>query len=143
MSKLYEKIKNDFVDAFKSKDTIRKNILWAIKTKVVLFEKEKWDITDMDIVRIIDWKISEVNKTLEFVKKWDDLFEQTEAERLILLSYLPEQLSYDEVKGKISLFIQENKLDKKDFWKIIWKFSKELKWLFNIKELKDIINDQL
>lgn len=38
---LKNKINTDYLTAFKEKDTLKKNLLWEIKTEIVLLEKTK------------------------------------------------------------------------------------------------------
>lgn len=140
---IFKQVKKDFVSAFKNKETIKKNILGEIKTKVVLFEKINWDINDVEISKIIKSKIKEIAKTLEMVDPSSEMYKQAVEETNILKEYLPEDISEDIVKEKISNFIKENNLQSSDFGRVMWAMSREFNWRFDNKKLKDIIQSLL
>lgn len=141
MKTIIEIIKADFITAFKAKDMIKKNILWEIKTKVVLFEKEKWEITDDDTIKIIKSKVKEIGKTLDMVEVGSELYNQAKTETSVLKEYLPAELEYSQVVDLVKEFITENNLEKKDFGRVMWTMSKKLNGKFDNSKLKDIIND--
>lgn len=143
MKTIIEQIKEDFITAFKNKNTIKKNVLGIIKTKVILFEKVNWTIKDLDTLKIIKSEVKEIWKTLASVTSWTDLYKQAVEEKAILEAYLPEDMSDEEVEKIVIKFINENKLEKKDFWRVMWTLSKQLSWLYDNSKLKNIIQNIL
>lgn len=141
---LITKIQEEFKNAFKSGDKIKKDTLWNIKTKVLLLEKEGKKIDDWLVIVVISKELKSIKQTLEF-DKWDDniIMVNAKKEKEILEEYLPKQLTNNEVEVLVKEFINTNNLSKNDFWRIMWYFSKELKGKFDNKKLKDILDNIL
>lgn len=93
---------DDMKNSMKNKDTIRKNTITMIRAAIKQKEvDERKDLNDEEILDIISKQLKEKKMVIEDFKKGnrEDLVELTEAEMKILLEYLPEQLSYEEVKS--------------------------------------------
>ena len=101
---LKEKINADYISAFKSKNTIAKNLLSVIKGEIQNIEKnigtEK--MTDEEVIKIL-------NKTLKSLKETNMKFPsvQTAEELFIVESYLPKQMNEDEIRIKIQQLMTE------------------------------------
>jgi hypothetical protein len=98
---LKEKLMDDMKNSMKNKDTIRKNTITMIRAAIKQKEvDERKELNDEEILDIISKQLKEKKMVIEDFKKGnrEDLVELTEAEINILLEYLPEQLSYEEVK---------------------------------------------
>jgi hypothetical protein len=98
---LKEKLMDDMKNSMKNKDTIRKNTITMIRAAIKQKEvDERKELNDEEILDIISKQLKEKKMVIEDFKKGnrEDLVELTEAEMNILLEYLPEQLSYEEVK---------------------------------------------
>jgi len=92
---------DDMKISMKNKDTIRKNTITMVRAAVKQKEvDDRKELSDDEILDIISKQLKEKRMVIEEFKKGnrDDLVELTETEMKILLEYLPEQLSYDEVK---------------------------------------------
>ena len=107
---LYDDILVDFKKSLKEQDKLRLSVLRglksAIKNKQVELLKE---LTDEQIMGVIS---SEIKKRKEAIEKFGqgsrhDLVEKEEAELRILSSYLPPQLSTEEIKEVVSHTIEE------------------------------------
>ena len=61
----------------------------------------------------------------------------------ILKEYVPADLDDSVVIEKVTNFIKDNNLEKKDFGRIMWTMNKELAGKFDNSKLKDIINNIL
>ncbi|HOK62601.1 MAG TPA: GatB/YqeY domain-containing protein [Soehngenia sp.] len=99
---LKDKLMDDMKNSMKNKDTIRKNTITMIRAAIKQKEvDERKDLNDEEILDIISKQLKEKKMVIEDFKKGnrEDLVELTEAEMKILLEYLPEQLSYEEVKS--------------------------------------------
>jgi uncharacterized protein YqeY len=101
--KLKEKINADYMLAFKSKNTIAKNLLSVIKGEIQLLEKNQMvdNLSDDEVVKIL-------NKTVKSLKETQSKFPsaQTSEELLIVESYLPKQMNEDEIKLTIKELIE-------------------------------------
>lgn len=96
-----ERLMQDLKEAMKEKDTVKKNAVTMIRAGILQYEKD--NLTELDddgIIEIISKQLKQRKDSLEeFVKaQRDDLIEQAKTEIAILESYLPEQLTYEEVK---------------------------------------------
>lgn len=96
-----ERLMQDMKEAMKEKDTVKKNAVTMIRAGILQYEKD--NLTELDddgIIEIISKQLKQRKDSLEeFVKaQRDDLIEQAKTEIAILESYLPEQLTYEEVK---------------------------------------------
>lgn len=105
---LKEKINADYMLAFKAKNTIAKNLLSVIKGEVQTIEKNLGveNLSDEEITKIL-------NKTVKSLKETNASFpsEQTAEELLIVESYLPKQMTEDEITTKIQELISEKDLN--------------------------------
>lgn len=105
---LKEKINADYMLAFKAKNTIAKNLLSVIKGEVQTIEKNLGveNLSDEEITKIL-------NKTVKSLKETNTSFpsEQTAEELLIVESYLPKQMTEDEITTKIQELISEKDLN--------------------------------
>jgi uncharacterized protein YqeY len=94
-------IDEDLKAAMKEKDVIRKNVVTMIRADILQKEKDnKIELDDEGIMEVISKQLKQRKDALEeFTKgKRDDLVAQTKSEIALLLSYLPKQLSSDELK---------------------------------------------
>lgn len=98
MGTLKEKISTDYMSAFKAKNTVAKNLLSVIKGEIQTIEKNTGveTLSDEEVTKIL-------NKTLKSLKETNASFPsaQTAEELFIIESYLPKQMSKDEITQKI------------------------------------------
>lgn len=95
-----EKILKDIIEAMKSKDKEKLSTLRMLKGAMQLEEiNKKGELDDTEIINLISKQIKTRKESIEEFKKAkrDDLATKTEKEVEILSSYMPEQLSEDEV----------------------------------------------
>ena len=96
------KLTNDFKGAILSKNTVKKNVVQLIRASVLQFEKDNLkEATNDIIIDIISKQIKQKKDALEQFEKAgrDDLVKLTNREINILMDYIPEQLSIEEVKN--------------------------------------------
>ena len=95
-----EKILKDIIEAMKSKDKEKLSTLRMLKGAMQLEEiNKKGELDDTEIINLISKQIKTRRESIEEFKKAgrDDLATKTEKEVEILSSYMPEQLSEEEV----------------------------------------------
>jgi uncharacterized protein YqeY len=101
---LKNKISADYMSAFKSKNTIAKNLLSVIKGEIQTVEKNTGveNLSDEDVIKIL-------NKTVKSLKETQSKFPsaQTAEELFIVESYLPSQMSADEIRAKVQSLIAD------------------------------------
>ncbi|MDU3750809.1 MAG: GatB/YqeY domain-containing protein, partial [Peptoniphilus rhinitidis] len=99
--------------AMKEKDKLRKDVITMVRASVKQKEvDERVELEDADIENIISKQLKEKKASIEEFKKGnrEDLVEKTNDEIEILLEYLPEQLSDEELKEIIKKVIDENNI---------------------------------
>lgn len=101
MSSIRETLQDDWKNAIKSKDRFRANVISMAKSAILLLEKSgATDIDDTKVIEVIAKEVKQRRDSLvEFEKgNRQDLVEQTKAEIEILLHYLPQQLTEEEIR---------------------------------------------
>ena len=120
---LKERLMADLKEAMKSKDKLRKDVITMVRAAIKQKEvDERVELDDADIENIISKQLKEKKSSIEEFKKGnrDDLVKQTNDEIEILLKYLPEQLSDEELKEIIKKVIDENEITSmKDIGKLM------------------------
>ena len=98
---LKETLMQDLKDAMKEKDTIRKNTVQMIRSAVLQFEKD--NLTELDEEGIVEVIAKELKKRRDVLPEYeksgrDDLIADIKREIEILLTYLPKQLTKEELE---------------------------------------------
>lgn len=100
---LKQQIQKDYLDAFKSKNVIVKNLLSVIKGEIQTIEKNtgNTDLSDDEIIKIL-------NKTAKSLKEMVTSGSETaSAELQIIENYLPKQMSKEEITTKIKELLSQ------------------------------------
>ncbi len=98
--KLREKISKDYMTAFKARNTVAKNILSVVKSDIQTIEKNKCkELSDEEVMAILLKTAKSLKETIKFGG------EQAKIELEIVESYLPKQMSREEVTEKISSLV--------------------------------------
>ena len=133
---LKDQIFQDFVTAMKNKDSLRKNILGNIKTKIVISEKTQ-EVTDKDVITFIQKEVNNLKATIEFEGIKEDLRNQALAEKNILDVYLPSQMTESEIRVRLIEGLKSWKIEKNIG--SIMRFSKDnFQGKFDMSELSEI-----
>lgn len=94
---LRDKINKDYMTAFKEKNTVAKNLLSVIKGEIQTIEKNVGsELSDEDVTKILQKSAKSLR---EMVASGS---EQAKEELVIVESYLPKQMSKDEVIQKVT-----------------------------------------
>lgn len=108
---LNKTIQQDFITAFKAKDSIAKAALSSLKTKITEAEKLKsnQELSDDEIIKVVTSAIKQRKQSIaEFDKgNRSDLSEKEAAEILVLQKYMPEQMSDKEIVAELLKIISE------------------------------------
>lgn len=98
-----EKLMNDLKEAMKEKDLIKKNTIQLVRSAILQEEKDKQ--IELDNNQIQDIIMKEKKKRLETIDQLEkasktryDLIENAKLEIKVLDSYLPKQLSKEEIE---------------------------------------------
>ena len=101
---MFEKIQNDYIQAMKNKETLKKSalnyLIAQIKNKKIELQR---DPNDEEIISIIKKEVKSLNEAISFLEKAnkpEELQEEKE-KKLILESYLPTTLDEEQTKALI------------------------------------------
>jgi len=107
---LKDQLMVDLKAAMKEKDAVKKACVTMLRAAVKQVEiDERIELTDEQIVDIVAKQIKQKKGAIEEFSKGDrqDLVDEAQAEIDFLMSYLPEQLSEEEVKALVEATISE------------------------------------
>ena len=107
---LKEQLFADLKTAMKEKDTLKKDTVQLIRSGILQFEKDnKVELDDEGVMEIITKQLKSRRDSLPDYEKSgrEDLIEKLNKEIEILLSYLPEQLSEEEIAKIVEEAIAE------------------------------------
>ena len=105
---LKEKLMADLKEAMKEKDILRKNVVQMMRAAILQVEKDKQiELDDNQIMEIIAKESKKRKDSLEDYEKSgrQDLIERNNKELEIINSYLPAQLSKEEIETIIKEII--------------------------------------
>ena len=144
---MYDKIKNDIVSALKDKDTLKLQTLRGVKGEVDLEHiNKKVEINDELIISVISHQIKTRRESIiEFEKgNRDDLVNKTKEEIDLLQTYLPKQLSDEEVNGILDeAFKKVNPTGPKDMGLIMREVTPQLKGKADMAKVSGLIKEKL
>ena len=144
---MVEKLKQDMIEAMKAKDKDRLTTIRMIKGDL---DKEhidkKREINDDLLIEVVNRGIKQRKDSISEFEKGgrSDLIEKTQAEIDILQSYLPEQLSMEEVEAIIDEAFQVVKPDgARVMGKVMKEVTPKLKGRADMKQVSEIIKSKL
>lgn len=144
---LLEKINNDMITYMKNKDSFSLGVIRMVKGAIQLEKiNKKRDLNDEEVIAVISKQIKMRNDSIEEFKKAnrEDLIEQNEKEIAILKTYMPEQLSLEEINKIIDeAFNTVNPTSSKDMGLIMKEVSPKLKGRADMGKVNMIIKDKL
>ena len=113
---LKEQLMQDYKDAMKNADTVRKNTVNMVRAAIKQHEVDQ-RVTiedDADIVKIIKKQVKMRADALEdFVKAGrEDMLEGYKKEIEILQSYLPEEMGEEEIRAKVAEIAEKLGIEK-------------------------------
>lgn len=122
---LKEKINADLIAAMKAGEEIKVSVLRLLKAAIMKFEvsgAKKIEATDENALQIVGKEVKQRKDSIDAYKKGgrEDLAAKEETEMKILQSYLPAQMSEEELKAVITqMTTQMGTTSKADFGKVM------------------------
>lgn len=113
---LKETLMQDLKTAMKNKDKRTKDTITMVRAAIKQKEVDDHvELNDDDVIQIIAKEIKERRGSIEEFQKAgrDDLIDSTKAEIDVLLNYMPEQLSEEELEAMIRKVMEENNITEK------------------------------
>lgn len=107
---LKERLMDDLKTSMKEKQTLRKNTITMLRSRIKQYEVDNRLTADDDLImQMIQKEIKERNDTLDSLKGTDraELIKDTEEEISYLSEYLPKQMDDDELNDMVSAVVAE------------------------------------
>jgi len=145
---LTEKINNDLKEAMKSNDSLRLQTIRSIRALILEFEKSGSGkkLNEEEEIKLLSSAAKKRKEAIEEYKKAgrEDLASNEEAELNIIMSYLPKQLTMDEIISKVKQLAEQiGAQSKADFPKLMPLAVKELKGKADGKAIKEAVEKVL
>lgn len=106
-------LRKDKMQALKEKDSLKNGICSLLLSAIALAEKEKGsELSDEEAIAFVQRELKQTKDTLaQTPTDRSDLIEETKKKIAIIESYLPEQMSEEEIESAIKEIIEENNLE--------------------------------
>ena len=145
---LEEKILSDYKEAMKKKDTVKSSCLSFLRAQMinVAIEKRKKLLDDNEVIAVIKKQIKQHQDSVEQFQKGErlDLADKETKELEVLKSYLPAQLSSEEVKKIIEEVIAGiGAQGLKDMGKVMKEVMAKIGQSANGKLVSDLVKEKL
>ena len=144
---MVEKLEKDLIEAMKAKEKERLAVIRAVKAGLKQEQIDhKKEINDELLIDVVNRQVKMRKESIvEFEKgNRQDLIDQTKAEIDILMKYLPEQLSEEEVLKVIDeIFAEVKPESKKDMGRVMKEANAKLKGKADMKTVSNIIKEKL
>ena len=147
MSALKEKLKNDLKEAMKAKDIFKRDVIRFLMSAVKQVEvDERRELSDEDIQKLIQKSVKQREDAANQYKEVgrEDLFEKETKEAEFLKSYLPKQLSDDELKEIVKEVIDKTGASSmKDMGKVMGMVIKKTAGQADGRRINNIVKEML
>ena len=145
---LTEKINNDLKDAMKSNDNVRLQTIRSIRALILEFEKSGSGkkLNEEEEIKLLSSAAKKRKEAMEeYVKAGrNDLASIEELELNIIMSYLPKQLTMNEIIGKVKQLAEQiGAQNRSDFSRLMPLAVKELKGQADGKAIKEAVEKVL
>lgn len=106
-------LRKDKMQALKEKDSLKNGICSLLLSAIALAEKEKGsELSEEEAIAFVQRELKQTKDTLaQTPTDRSDLIEETKKKITIIESYLPEQMSEEEIESAIKEIIEENNLE--------------------------------
>ncbi len=144
---LKEQISSDLKEAMKAKDTQKRDALRLLSSAIKQIEvDERRELSDEDIVAIIQKQVKQRNDSIAQYKEAgrNDLVAKEQAEIDVYQTYLPKQLSDEELRDRLQTIIEKVGADSmKDMGKVMGVATKELRGVADGKRINQMVQELL
>ena len=113
MGELLTQLRKENMQAMKDHDTVKKGVLSLVISSIALAEKESGKVLTKDEeLTYVQRELKQTREALaETPASRQDLIDETNRKIAILESYLPKQMSEDEIRAAIEKIMAENNLE--------------------------------
>lgn len=144
---LSERINNDLKEAMKNKDTFKLSVIRMVKGAMQLAKKNpREELTDDDIIDVLSKQIKMRKEAIVQFEEGgrEDLVEQNKKEIEILSSYMPEEMSEEELNKTIDKVFEEVKpSSQKDMGLVMKRITPLVKGRVDMSLVSKLIKERL
>lgn len=147
---LKEQIQNDLKDAMRAKDEQKLSIVRMLKSAIQYYEIQKggagYTASDEDVVDVVGKEIKKRKESIELYEQGGrpELAEKEKKEIEVLQTYLPEQLSEDEIKKIVEEAInQTGASEMKDMGKVMSTLMPKIKGKADNSIVSTLVREKL
>jgi uncharacterized protein YqeY len=144
---LKEKLLKDQMDAMRQKDTLRLSVLRMVRSAINYAEIEQGrELDDAGVLDVIARDVKRHRDTIEEFAKGNrpDLLQKEKAELAILLSYLPQQMSVEEIEAHARTVIaQVGATAPSDMGKVMGMLMPQLKGKADSRMISQVVQSLL
>lgn len=144
---LKERLQKDLKEAMKAKDSFKRDTIRFLMSAIKQVEVDTRKVlSDEDIIKIIQKSIKQREDAAQQYKEGgrEDLYEKEIKEAEILRSYLPKQLSDEELTKEVKTIIQEiGATSMKDMGKVMQAATKKLAGQADGKRISEAVKKLL
>ena len=146
-SSLKQRIDQDTREALKKKDSLRLSVLRMLKSEIKYKEIEKGsELSDDEVISVLSSSVKRRKDSIQQFEKGerDDLVSREKAELELVLKYLPEQLTEEELSQIINQAIKElNASGPSDLGKVMRQIMPEVRGRADGKRVNQMVSSQL
>lgn len=140
---LQERLAQDLKEAMKSGDETRRDTIRTLRATIKYAEIEAGQaLSDKDVMAVVAKQAKQRRDSIEQFQRGNrmDLVEQEQKELNVITTYLPKQLTDDDITVRAKAAIAEMGVtDIKGMGKVMSRLSKEMKGLADGKRISDIV----
>lgn len=147
---LKQKVQDDLKQAMIAKDEIKLSVIRMLKSAIQYHEIQKggagYEATDEDVIEVIGREIKKRNEAIEMYRKGgrEELAQKEEKELEILKTYLPKQMSEDEVRKLVQEAISStNASSIQDMGKVMGTLMPKVKGKTDATLVSNIVREKL
>ncbi len=144
---LKERLQKDLKEAMKAKDTFKRDTIRFLMSAIKQVEVDtRKELSDEDIVKIIQKSVKQREEAAAQYKEGgrDDLYEKEIKEAELLRTYLPAQLSDEELEKELKAIIEETgATSMKDMGKVMGAATKRLAGRADGKRINEVVKKLL
>ncbi len=145
---LKETLSNDLKDAMRQRDTVKRDTIRLLLSAIGYEEKAKRTdaLDDDDVTQVLSKQAQQRRDSIEAYQKGDrpDLVAKEEAELAIVVQYLPQPLSADEIETIVQSAIAEvNATGPQDMGKVMGRVMPQVRARADGKQVSALVNQTL
>jgi hypothetical protein len=144
---LQERLVANLAEAMKKGDRTRRSVIRLVRAGVVNAEiAQQRPLDDGEVLRVIQKEVREHRDSISEFKKANrlDLVAKVEAELAVLLEYLPQQMSWEEIEAAARQVIEEvGARGPRDKGKVMPKLVAQLRGRAEGREINTVVSELL